>query len=151
MEKERALSGKIGARCLELEGELESLILKVDCLETETEKERGKMGARCRDLEGDLESLILKFDSLETEVEKERALSNKMVVKSRELEGEISRLQRENQYPKPELVIKQDTELALAGSKFADCQKTIASLSRQLKTLATLEDLLIDTDEFSRL
>ncbi|KAI3717610.1 hypothetical protein L1987_69337 [Smallanthus sonchifolius] len=135
----------------ELESKVDSLILKVDCLETETEKERGKMGSRCRDLEGELESLTLKLDSLETEVENERALSNKMVVKYLELEGEISRLQRENQYPKPEFVIKQDTELALAGSKFADCQKTIASLSHQLKTIATLEDLLIDTNEFSRL
>ncbi|MFS7890287.1 putative filament-like plant protein [Helianthus anomalus] len=156
--KERALSGKMGDRCRELEGELESLNLKVDSLETETKKERtvsGKMGDRCRELERELESLVSKVDSLETDVEKERALSKKMGVKCRELEGEISRLQRENQYPKPairnpEFTIKQDTELALAGSKYADCQKTIASLSRQLKTLATLEDFLIDTNEFSR-
>lgn len=39
----------------------------------------------------------------------------------------------------------QDAELSLAGNQFTDCQKTIASLSRQLKTLATLEDFLIDT------
>lgn len=141
-----------------LEPELESLISKVDSLETEVEKERalsGKMGAKCRGLESELESLVLKVDSLETEVEKERALSKKLGAKSRDLEGEISRLQLENQYPKPavrnaELRIKQDTELALAGSKFADCQKTIASLRRQLKTLATLEDFLIDTNEFNK-
>ncbi|KAI3814377.1 hypothetical protein L1987_19130 [Smallanthus sonchifolius] len=157
IEKERALSGKLGAKCHELEGEMESLIPKVDSLETEIEKERsssGKLGTRCRGLEAELESLILKVDSLETEVEKERSLSKKLGVKSQKLEGEISRLQRENQYPRPtilnaELKRKQDTELALAGSKFADCQKTIASLSHQLKTLATLEDFLIDTNEFS--
>ncbi|KAI3695663.1 hypothetical protein L1987_78662 [Smallanthus sonchifolius] len=157
IENERALSRKLGAKCQELEGEMESLIPKVDSLETEIEKERslsGKLGTRCRGLEAELDSLILKVDSLETEVEKERTLSKKLGVKSQKLEGGISRLQRENQYPKPailnaELNRKQDTELALAGSKFADCQKTIASLSHQLKTLATLEDFLIDTNEFS--
>ncbi|XP_076959007.1 filament-like plant protein 3 [Bidens hawaiensis] len=147
------------AKCRALETELESLIRKVDYLETETENERalsGKMSARCRELETELESLNMKVGSLETEVENERTLSNKLGVKARELEGEISRLQRENQPPKPairdsEFMIKQDNELALAGTKFADCQKTIASLNRQLKTLATLEDFLIDTNEFSRL
>ncbi|KAD7117479.1 hypothetical protein R6Q59_005906 [Mikania micrantha] len=120
-------------------------------LETEVGKERalsGKLRAKCQELEGELESLNLKIDNLKTEVDKERALANKMGVKYLELEAEISRLQHENQVPKPttrnpEIIIKQDTELALAGSKFADCQKTIASLNRQLKTLATLEDLLI--------
>ncbi|KAJ0726490.1 putative filament-like plant protein [Helianthus annuus] len=159
VEKERALSGKFRARCHELEAELESLIPKVDSLETEVEKERTKRalaGARCRELEAELECLIPKVDFLETEVEKERALSKKWGVKSQELESsEISRLQRENQYPKPailnaELSKKQDTELASARCKFADCQNTIASLSDQLKTLATLEDFLIDTNEFSR-
>nr|XP_043610973.1 filament-like plant protein 3 [Erigeron canadensis] len=157
---EDAYAQKIEAesRLKTLEAEFESLIPKVGLLETEVEKERalsGKMGVKCRQLEGELESLILKVDSLETEVEKERFLSKKLGVKSRELEGEILRLQSENQYPKSvilnaELRIKQDTELALAGNKFADCQKTIASLSHQLKTLATLEDFLIDTTEFSK-
>lgn len=40
----------------------------------------------------------------------------------------------------------QDKELALATSKFAECQKTIASLGKQLKSLATLEDFLLDTE-----
>lgn len=113
--------------------------------------------SRVRTLESKLESLVPKVASLETEVEKERAFSGKMGSKCRELEDEISRLQLENQYPKAAIrnnaemrVKQQDTELALAGSKFADCQKTIASLSRQLKTLATLEDFLIDTNEFNR-
>jgi hypothetical protein len=34
----------------------------------------------------------------------------------------------------------------LATSKFAECQKTIASLGKQLKSLATLEDFLLDSD-----
>ena len=33
----------------------------------------------------------------------------------------------------------------MAAGKLAECQKTIASLGQQLKSLATLEDFLIDT------
>lgn len=42
----------------------------------------------------------------------------------------------------------QEKELAVAASKFAECQKTISSLGLQLKSLATLEDLL-DSDKSS--
>lgn len=36
-------------------------------------------------------------------------------------------------------------DIAVAAGKLAECQKTIASLGNQLKSLATLEDFLIDT------
>lgn len=36
-------------------------------------------------------------------------------------------------------------DLNVAADKLAECQNTIASLGRQLKSLATLEDFLIDT------
>lgn len=41
----------------------------------------------------------------------------------------------------------QDKELTIAAAKFAECQKTIASLGEKLKSLATLEDFLIDYDK----
>lgn len=120
-----------------------------------THSKKNEAESRLKTLEAELNMLLPKVGSLETEVEKERAVSGKMGAKCLELENEISRLQRENQYPKAairnaELRVKQDTELALAGNKFADCQKTIASLNRQLNTLATLEDFLIDPNEFNR-
>lgn len=40
----------------------------------------------------------------------------------------------------------QEKELALATSKFAECRKTIESLGLQLKSLATLEDFLLDSE-----
>lgn len=49
--------------------------------------------------------------------------------------------------------IFQEEELTIAAGKLAECQKTIASLGRQLNSLATLEDFLIDTKsipEFSK-
>lgn len=36
--------------------------------------------------------------------------------------------------------------MAAAASKFSECQNTIASLGRQLKSLATLEDFFIDCE-----
>lgn len=41
------------------------------------------------------------------------------------------------------LILQED--LAVAAGKLAECQKTIASLGNQLKSLAALEDFLIDT------
>ena len=40
----------------------------------------------------------------------------------------------------------QETELAKAAGKLADCQKTIASLSTQLKSLADFDELLPETE-----
>ena len=43
-----------------------------------------------------------------------------------------------------DLLMGQEKELEVAASKFAECQKTIASLGQQLRSLATLEDFLLD-------
>ncbi|KAI3738982.1 hypothetical protein L2E82_29307 [Cichorium intybus] len=103
---------------------------------------------QCKTLESELEILHVNLD-------KERDLSGKTEAKCRELENEVSRLQDKIQgtksvnrgqdlrFPRA----KQEKELAMAGSKFAACQKTIDSLTRQLKTLATLDDFLIDTND----
>ncbi|KVI00502.1 Protein of unknown function DUF869, plant [Cynara cardunculus var. scolymus] len=104
--------------------------------------------SRCSSLEAELEISLQRVKSLESNVQK-------VEVKCRELEAEVSRLQHEARSTKSEnpakelrfLRLKQDTGLAMAGSKFAECQKTIASLSQQLKTLATLDDFLIDTND----
>lgn len=37
--------------------------------------------------------------------------------------------------------------MAVAASKFSECQKTISSLGRQLKSLASLEDFLLDSEK----
>lgn len=116
---------------------------------TYAKKEESK--SRLSSLEAKLEISLRKVKSLESDVQKAEA-------KCRELEGEVSRLQHEAQSTKSEkpaeelrfLRLKQDTGLAMGRSKFGECQKTIASLSRQLKTLATLDDFLIDTNDPSR-
>lgn len=102
-------------------------------------------------VEAELKTFLSKVGSLEEEVQKERALSGEMNAKCQKLEDEILRMQYESEHRKAailngELKIKQEMELTLAESKFAECQKTIASLGRQLKSLATLDDFLIDPE-----
>ncbi|KAM7523505.1 hypothetical protein LguiA_013407 [Lonicera macranthoides] len=100
-------------------------------------------------VEAELKDLLWRIDCLEEEVKKERASSNEAVDKCRKLEDEISKMQYKAEARKAassnqELKIKQEKELEVAASKFAECQKTIASLGQQLRSLATLEDFLID-------
>ncbi|KAM3308716.1 filament-like plant protein [Capsicum chacoense] len=87
--------------------------------------------------------------SLKTEVERERSLSSDMEIKCQELENELRRKSKEfepqqTSSSNSESKIKQE-DLAVAADKLAECQKTIASLGKQLQSLATLEDFLIDT------
>ncbi|KAG6714692.1 hypothetical protein I3842_05G215000 [Carya illinoinensis] len=104
---------------------------------------------RLIDMEAEARTMHAKVDSIEVEVKKERALSEEIAVQCRELEEELSMKRHEIELQKTassngELKIKQE-DLAVAAGKLAECQKTIASLGNQLKSLATLEDFLIDT------
>ncbi|CAN8269660.1 unnamed protein product [Cochlearia groenlandica] len=111
--------------------------------------------SRIRDVEAEAESLLLKMESLEESREKECDLSAKHISKCQELQDEISKLKQELEQhqeaeSEPKYVkafdddykLKQDKELAVAASKFAECQRTIASLGQRLQSLATLEDFL---------
>ncbi|XVF14751.1 hypothetical protein REPUB_Repub09cG0088900 [Reevesia pubescens] len=111
-----------------------------------------------RDAEIEIETLMSKVTSLEQEVEKEQALSVENMSKCKALEDELSKLKCEAKLrheaelqhvasDNEELKVQQDKELTIAASKLAECQKTIASLGQQLKSLSTLEDFLIDYDK----
>ncbi|KAK3230640.1 hypothetical protein Dsin_002521 [Dipteronia sinensis] len=100
-------------------------------------------------MEVEAHTMTAKIDSLEEEIEKERALAAQITVKCQKLEEELLRTKQEielqqNAKSNSELKIKQE-DVAVAAGKLAECQKTIASLGKQLKSLATLEDFLIDT------
>ncbi|XWS21626.1 hypothetical protein CRYUN_Cryun30bG0070700 [Craigia yunnanensis] len=141
----------------------ETMSAKIDSLEAEIKKERALsaqisvnaneskklLESQLISIEAEARTMSAKIDSLETEVEKERTLSAQITVKCQELEEELSRKRQEAELQQTansnvELKIKQD-DLAVAAGKLAECQKTIASLGQQLKSLATLEDFLIDT------
>nr|GLL17447.1 filament-like plant protein [Ipomoea trifida] len=100
-------------------------------------------------MEVEARAISANVDTLKTEVERERSLSADMAQKCQDLENEIRRKDEKVELPQPssstdELKVKQE-DLAVAADKLAECQKTIASLGRQLQSLATLEDFLTDT------
>ncbi|XP_059449008.1 filament-like plant protein isoform X1 [Corylus avellana] len=105
--------------------------------------------SRLSSMEAEATTMAAKVECLEVEVQKEKALSAEIAGKCRKLEEELSRKRQEIELQKTassngEFKIKEE-DLAVAAGKLAECQKTIASLGNQLKSLATLEDFLIDT------
>ncbi|CAA3009886.1 Hypothetical predicted protein [Olea europaea subsp. europaea] len=99
-------------------------------------------------IEVEARTMSANIDSLKAEIEIERNSSAEMKLKCQELENELNRKnETEIQHDTSsngELKLKQE-DIAVAADKLAECQKTIASLGRQLQSLATLEDFLIDT------
>ncbi|KAJ8541714.1 hypothetical protein K7X08_002530 [Anisodus acutangulus] len=100
-------------------------------------------------MEVEARTMSVNIGSLKTQVEREKSLSSDMEAKYHELENELRKRAQEVELQqtsgsKGELKIKQE-DLAVAADKLAECQKTIASLGKQLQSLATLEDFLIDT------
>ncbi|CAA7013410.1 unnamed protein product [Microthlaspi erraticum] len=96
-------------------------------------------------MEAETKTKSAKIESLEEDMRKEKFASDELKRKCEALEEEVSlhqenAIKRENVEPK----IKQEDMVTAAG-KLANCQKTIASLGKQLQSLATLEDFLIDT------
>ncbi|KAJ4700685.1 Filament-like plant protein [Melia azedarach] len=101
------------------------------------------------------EKMSAQINLLEEEVGKERAVSAQITVKCQKLEEELWRTKQEIELQQiaesnSEKKIKQE-DLETAAGKLAECQKTIASLGKQLKSLATLEDFLIDTGSIPEL
>ncbi|CDP10914.1 unnamed protein product [Coffea canephora] len=100
-------------------------------------------------MEVEARTLSANVDSLKAEVQKERSSSAKMAMEYQELENELIKKSQEIELQQAansnsELKIKQE-DLAVAADKLAECQQTIASLGKQLQSLATLEDFLTDT------
>ncbi|KAL7131952.1 hypothetical protein ABFS83_12G039600 [Erythranthe nasuta] len=134
IEEERIFSREIVAKCDVLEDEI------------------SKMKSSTRAIELDLETSRSRNCTLEKEIEEERKFSREIVGKCEILEDDISRMESDSRFRRSstmveEFRINQDKELAVAASKFAECQKTIASLGRQLKSLATFEDLLMESEK----
>ncbi|PIN10224.1 hypothetical protein CDL12_17194 [Handroanthus impetiginosus] len=159
---------KLEAEKIELEnaldesrGSLKAAESKTDEAEAELEKLRKELTAvneakeslefQLVGMEVEARTMSANVDSLKAEVEKERTSSAELTSKCQELENELTRTaqatkiqENTNQHGEPK--IKQE-DVAVAANKLAECQKTIASLGKQLKSLATLEDFLIDTSK----
>ncbi|CAJ1974851.1 unnamed protein product [Sphenostylis stenocarpa] len=120
-----------------------------------TQQKKEIAESKLRVAHSEAEELVSKICSLEEEIEKERVLSAKNLAKYEELEDELLRMKHELQLQQNFEILseegvnselKQEKEQALAATKFAECRKTIESLGLQLKSLATLEDFLLDSE-----
>ncbi|XP_078434434.1 filament-like plant protein isoform X2 [Wolffia australiana] len=109
-------------------------------------------------LESQLEAAVSEVDGLREKIEElqrkneeDMILSNELALKCRGLEDELLRRNQEAELARAsvlngELKLKQDKELAVAAGKLAECQKTIASLGQQLRSLANLENITMEEE-----
>lgn len=124
----------------------------VEAALNDTNSKKEVAESRLEVVDNELKTMTTRISSLEEEIQKERSFSRETISKCQKLEQEISRLQHESELQRAtssrrDFKQNQDKELAAAAYKFSECKKTIASLGRQLKSLATLEDFLIESDK----
>ncbi|XP_076915912.1 filament-like plant protein isoform X2 [Bidens hawaiensis] len=105
--------------------------------------------SRIVDMEKNERIMSTEVCSIKEDVENERRFSSEMKSKCEQLEKELVDKTEEVKLQmvaksNEELKVKQNLEVA-AADRLSACQKTISSLARQLESLATLEDFLIDT------
>ncbi|CAN1829007.1 Filament-like plant protein 3 [Linum perenne] len=138
------------------EDEIRDLLSRVDSLEAELEKEAASAAensTKCVELENKIYEM--KNESrLRREYELKRAVSFKEAVNAKQVHNHIVLLYSSwislvlyqcEIYLNVCMVefALQERELGVAAAKFAECQKTISNLGRQLKSLATLEEELL--------
>uniref|UniRef100_J3N6C6 Filament-like plant protein n=1 Tax=Oryza brachyantha TaxID=4533 RepID=J3N6C6_ORYBR len=110
-------------------------------------------------MEGQLEGAKLEITKLtnrvsllQGKIEQEKLLSEEYEAKCRKLEAQLSRDSREAKLwrlanTNGDLKVKQDKELSSAAGKLAECQKTIANLGRQLKSLTDLDGVAAEPEK----
>ncbi|CAN1130620.1 Filament-like plant protein 3 [Linum perenne] len=133
------------SRLREVEHELEEVQTRLSSIE----ESKQDIEFQFIGLEAECRALSAEVVNLESELEKERATSMEFSIKFQYMEKELARMQEEFEYQQSISLnsapkIKQE-DLALAAGKLAECQNTILSLGNQLKSLATIEDFLIDS------
>ncbi|KAF5735511.1 Filament-like plant protein putative isoform 1 [Tripterygium wilfordii] len=121
----------------------------------EANQSKQLMESQLINMEVETRTMSAKIDALEADVENEKASSMEIALNYRQLENELSRKKLEVELQQTasansQMKIKQE-DLEVAAGKLAECQKTIASLGNQLKSLATLEDFLLDTTSLPKL
>ncbi|VAH29734.1 unnamed protein product [Triticum turgidum subsp. durum] len=116
-----------------------------------SEAQKNKMTSQLELKEKEAEESHRKIYLLEEQILKERAESSEFAAQCHDLKQELCSRAPGHQ-PKPmevkpmastDLHITKEKELARAAGKLADCQKTIASLSAQLKTLSNFDEFII--------
>ncbi|CAD6257973.1 unnamed protein product [Miscanthus lutarioriparius] len=158
--KEKAYSSDLQMQLEAVEGirkEVMKLKEKVQIIRKFTAKSEDAV-SRKKAMEGQLEAANLevtklrnKVSLLQGKVEQEKLLSEEYEAKCRKLEAQVSRDSREAKLwrltnSNGDLKVKQEKELTSAAGKLAECQKTIANLGRQLKSLTDLDGVASDPE-----
>ncbi|XP_075518963.1 filament-like plant protein isoform X1 [Primulina tabacum] len=146
-EKERFIAAEFKVKCQELEMELQQTKTEIPLEELLKElaavnEAKESLEYQLISMEAEARTMSSCVDSLKAENEKERSIAAEFKVKCQELEMELQQTTTSN----GELKLKKE-DLVVAADKLAECQKTIASLGKQLQSLATLENFLMDTSD----
>ncbi|CAM0905983.1 unnamed protein product [Alopecurus aequalis] len=166
LEKQKPLTAELESQLKSAQAEIKSLMENAGMLETklETQKnlssayitaldaseaQKDKMTNRFELKENETEELHRKIGLLEEQILKERAQSSEFAAQCQNLKEKFSTRAPGHQPVQVKSVASKDLhitkgkELARAAGKLADCKKTIASLSTQLKTLADFDELIL--------
>ncbi|KAF0888456.1 hypothetical protein E2562_014266 [Oryza meyeriana var. granulata] len=115
------------------------------------QSERRAMKQQLEAAKMEVGKLTNKVSLLQGEVLQERLLSEEFEQEYRKLEARLSRDSRDAKLwrlanSNGGLKAKQEKELANAAGKLAECQKTIASLGRQLKSLTDIDNMIVEPE-----
>ncbi|XP_020093778.1 filament-like plant protein 4 [Ananas comosus] len=93
--------------------------------------------SRTSELEAELNSLLTKMESLTSELLEERQSHQEDLAKYKDLQEQMERIEKNSMSVDGDIDIKskQETEIAAAAEKLAECQETILLLGRQLQAL----------------
>nr|ABA95926.2 Viral A-type inclusion protein repeat containing protein, expressed [Oryza sativa Japonica Group] len=115
------------------------------------QSERRAMKQQLEAAKMEVGKLTNKVSLLQGEVLQERLLSEEFEQEYHKLEARLSRDSRDAKLwrlanSNGGLKAKQEKELANAAGKLAECQKTIASLGRQLKSLTDIDNTIVEPE-----
>ncbi|KAM7252927.1 hypothetical protein ACFE04_025545 [Oxalis oulophora] len=147
------LKNSIESQLISTEADAQTMSTKLEELQKEldnTNELKQTIESQLMIIDAEARTLSRKVDSLQVEAEKERDLSAEFAAKCKILEEELIKMKQEDELRKVEILncqpkIKQE-DLSVAAGRLAECQQTIASLGKQLKSLATLEDFLTESE-----
>ncbi|KAK3127114.1 hypothetical protein QOZ80_7AG0568500 [Eleusine coracana subsp. coracana] len=116
-----------------------------------SEEEKNKLTSQFQLKQKEVEELHQKMSLLEENNKKEKEQLLEFAAKCHKMEEQLSSTSLGHQSVKPvaikDLKVRKEKELAKAAGKLADCQKTIASLSTKLKSLADFDEFLTATED----
>ncbi|KAJ4758459.1 filament-like protein (DUF869) [Rhynchospora pubera] len=140
--KRKQLMEKVASFERKLEEEKKVSLVYAEGLEA-SETKRNKLSAQYEIACREIEELRAKLGTSEDKVSKEKNSAVDLALKCKVLEHKLSEIKdagRKEPVLGEGFKVKQEKQRALAAGKLAECQKTIDSISQNLKSLANLDD-----------